>query len=80
MLDDEPVGFDPIDNFQVIINGSVFHFDKSNPLTINGIWGIGRITLAFYNLTINPTSCDTKAIPTITTTSFVCEGIRLGIV
>ena len=74
MLDNEPIDFDLIDNFEIIIDGSVFSFNKSNPLTINGTWGIGRITLAFYNLTTNPTSCDTEAIPTITATSSVCEG------
>ena len=69
ILDEEEIDSDVIDNFEVIINCSVFYFDKFNPLTINGTRGIGRITLAFYNLIINPTSCDTEAIPTITGTS-----------
>ena len=74
MLDDYQIGLDVIDNFTIIINCSVLGFNKSHPLTINGTWGIGRITLAFYNLTINPTSCDrdTEAIPTITTILSVC--------
>ena len=72
MLDDEPIGFDRIDIFRIIINGSVFCFNKFNPLTITGIWGIGRITLAFYNLAINPTSCNSETT-TIIDTSLPCE-------
>ena len=74
LLDDDENGFDEIDDFKIIINDSVFCFNKSNPLTINGTWGVGRITLAFYSLIINPTSCDTKPIPTIASTSSLCEG------
>ena len=67
-LDDEN-GFNKIDDFKIIVNESLFCSKKSNPLTINGTWAVGRISLAFYNLTKKPTSCNAEANHTICNTT-----------
>ena len=75
---DEQISSNWIDKFEIIITSSVFCFNKSNPLTINGIWGVARITLVFYNLTTNPTLCNSETTHTstatiINTSSLPCE-------
>ena len=53
-------GDDFMDNFTIANLGSLFDFNQSNSLTVNGMEGIGQITLAFYNLTTHPTTCNTE--------------------
>ena len=48
-------GDDFMDNFTITNLSSLFDFDQSNSLTVIGMEGIGKITLAFYYLTTNPT-------------------------
>ena len=66
--DPEVDGDDLMDNFTIAMLSSVFDSNQSNPLTIEGMKGIGELTLAFYNLTTNPTSCSAQDNPTLSTT------------
>ena len=61
MWDDDPQinGDDFMDNFTIANLSSLFDFSQSNSLNVDGMEGIGNIRLAFYNLTTNPTTCNT---------------------
>ena len=66
--DDVEVGGDDlIDQINIAMLSSVFDSNKSNPLTIEGMKGIGNFTLAFYYLITNPTSCNAEDSPTLST-------------
>ena len=66
---------DLMDKFTVEMLSSVFDSNRSNPLTIEGMEGIGELTLAFYSLTTNPTSCNAKDNPTLSSKSSITGGI-----
>ena len=55
-----------IDNFTIAIPGTVSNcIDWSNSLTVQGQLGIGKLTLAYFNLTTDPiTSCSSADVPT----------------
>ena len=74
MEDDPDCGHDLIDNFTIALASSVFDYNQYNPITINGMMGIGNLTLAFLNLTTNPTSCRAEDYLTIDTTTLAPEG------
>ena len=72
--EDDFTNDDVIDNFTVAMLSSAFDSNQSNPLTIEGMTGIGSLTLAFYNLTTNPTSCNAEDNPTLSTKSSAVTG------
>ena len=72
--DYEAGGDDLIDQFNIENLNSVFVCNQSNPLTIKGMNGTGKLTLAFYNLVTNPTSCIAENNPTFSTKSLVPAG------
>ena len=55
-----------IDNFTIAIPGAVSNcVDKSNSLTVQGLHGIGNLTLVYFNLTTDPiTSCSSADVST----------------
>ena len=56
MWENDPVDNDLIDSFTIAMLSLVFDSNRSNPITIEGMNGVGNLTLGLYNLTINPTS------------------------
>ena len=75
--DDDPEegGDDFIDNFTIANLSSLFDFNQSNSLTVKGIESIGKITLEFYNLTINPMTCNAVDDQIINSSSLGSTGI-----
>ena len=74
-MDDDPdCGHDVIDSFAIALQSSVFNYSQYNPITIDGMKGIGKLTLAFRNLTTNPTSCRAEDFLAIRTTTLAPEG------
>ena len=74
--DDPPAGGDDvINNFTVAKLGSLFDFDQPNSLTVNGTVGIGKITLAFHNLTTNPRTCSAEDNLIISSNSSLLAGL-----
>ena len=73
--DTELHGDDFMDNFTIANLSSLFDFDQSNSLTVIGMEGIGKITLAFYYLTTNPKTCNAGNDLTIISSSLVSPGI-----
>ena len=65
-----------IDHFKITIPGEVSYcVDKSNSLTVEGQHGIGRVTLAYFNLTTDSiTSCSSADVSTFGTSSQSDEG------
>ena len=53
-----------IDRFNITIPGEVSNcVDESNSLTVQGLHGIGNLTLAYFNLTTDPiTSCSSADV------------------
>ena len=74
MDDDFDCGHDVIDRFAVALQSSVFNYSQYNPITIDGMMGIGNLTIAFLNLTTNPSSCRAEDYLTINTTTLAPEG------
>ena len=57
-----------IDNFTITIPGTVSNgVDQTNSLTVQGQHGIGKLTLAYFNITADPiTSCSSTDVFTFT--------------
>ena len=73
--DDPEVGDDSVDNFTIaMLSSNFFHFNDSRSLTVHGIKDIGNLALAFYNLTTNPTLCNSGDNPTHGTSSIMLAG------
>ena len=77
--DDDPEegGDDFIDNFSIQLISSLFDGDQSNSQTVNGTEGIGYLTLAFYNLSFNPISCNAKDQTIISANSLLPGNYKL---
>ena len=75
MWEDDPEvgGDDLIDNFIIANLSSLFDFNQFHSLAVIGMYGIGKITLAFSYLTTNPTTCNTEDNSTFST-AFVIPG------
>ena len=60
-----------IDNFTIAIPGKVSNcVDESDSLTVQGLHGIGNLTLAYFNITTDPiTSCSSADVSTFSTSS-----------
>ena len=75
VMDDDPdCGHDLIDSFTIALASSVFDYNQYNPITIDGMKGIGNLTLAFLNLTTNPSLCRARDYLAIHTTTLAPEG------
>ena len=77
MWDDdiEVNGDDLMDNFTIPNLASLFDFNQSNLLTVNRTEGISTVTLEFYNLTINPMTCNAGGELIVNSSSLVSPGI-----
>ena len=64
--DTEENGDDLIDSFTIPILSSFLDSPESKLQTFNGTEGIVNLTLEFYNLTSNPSSCSAEDNPTVT--------------
>ena len=73
--DDEPDNSaDIIDRFIIAIPGTVSAVNESEPMIIEGVNGIGKLTIAYYNFTTDDQlhagpSCSSSDILTTTITS-----------
>ena len=66
---------DIIDNFTIPISNPLRVFDQSNPLTLQGVYGLVNLTVIYGNLTMEPTSCSSSPQPTFTTTLYASQGV-----
>ena len=64
-----------IDQFKITIPGTESNcVDESNSLTVQGLHGIGMLTLAYFNLTTDPTtSCSSANVSTFSTSSPITD-------
>ena len=63
-----------IDRFTFQIFNSLISFSQSHPITVPGMYGIGRLTLRYGNLTTDSTSCNPAVQPTYITILHIPEG------
>ena len=65
-----------IDQFKITIPGTESNYcvDEPNSLTVQGLHGIGMLTLAYFNLTTDPiTSCNSADVSTFSTSSPITD-------
>ena len=68
---------DKIDHFSFRLSTSLNKFNSSTSLTVQGQYGIGKLTLSYGNLTTDTTSCQTIDSPTSPTSTYRQEGIYI---
>ena len=61
---DTPNDDDIVDIFSIQLSSPLSVFDQSNPLTVQGYYGLGNLTLSYGNLTMESTSCSSMDSPT----------------
>ena len=67
--DPEQDGDDIIDNFTIPISNTTFTCNQSKLVNVKGNTDIGNLTVIYYNLTTEPTSCGSVEIQTLNTSS-----------